>query len=552
VTSCGGSSEPLAAPAPADSIPFVDAPAKPLLVEVAERVGLGFVHDRGATGKKYFPETMGGGGGFLDYDGDGDLDVYLVQGGPLEPSGGEPLPNRLYRNRGDGTFEDVTEGSGAGDTGYGMGCAFGDVDGDGWVDVYVTNFGRNTLLRNRGGTFEDVTAVAGVGDTGWGASCAFADYDADGDLDLYVVNYLDFTLATHRFCKEKGHHVYCHPDAYDGVPDVLYRNEGDGRFVDVTREAGVYVGGRGEAKGLGCVWFDHDRDGWLDLYVSNDSTRNFLFRNRGDGSFEEIGIQAGVAYNEWGQTEAGMGVAVGDVDGNGFDDLLITHLDMETNTLYRNAGPGGFEDRTKASGVGSASVRWVGFGVGFLDYDHDGDLDAYVANGHIIDNIADIYPGSTYEQRDQLLENVGGGRLVDVSDRAGPWFAELRAGRGTAFGDYDEDGDLDVLVMNCGGPVALLRNEVGQDGDWLALRVETATGQAAYGARVELTAGGVTLHRSCLGASSYLAQGDPRVHFGLQGLGEIESAVVHWPGGEAQELDVSTLRRRTVVRVRQR
>ncbi len=552
VASCGGSEEPLAAPAGADAVPAHVATAPPLFVEVQDQAGLDFVHASGATGKKYFPETMGGGGGFFDYDNDGDLDVYLVQSGPIGPEGGPPLPNRLFENRGDGTFEDVTEASGAGDTGYGMGCAFADVDGNGWTDVYVTNFGRNVLLLNEGGTFRDATDVAGVGDDGWGAGCSFADYDADGDMDLYVVNYLSFTLATHRFCKEKGHHVYCHPDAYAGVPDVLFRNDGEGRFSDVTREAGVYVGDPDEAKGLGCAWFDFDQDGWLDLYVSNDSTRNFLFKNLRDGSFEEVGIPTGVAYNEWGQTEAGMGIAVGDLDEDGFDDLLVTHLDMETNTLYRNTGSGAFEDRTKATGVGAASVRWVGFGVGFFDYDNDGDLDVYVANGHIIDNIADIYPGSTHGQRDQLLENLGNGRLSDVSDEAGPWFEEQRVGRGMVFGDYDEDGDLDVLVVNWNAPVVLLRNEIGSEADWLGLRLETSSGDAAVGARAVLTVDGQTRQRTCLGAASYLSQGDPRVFFGLDGVRSIESLVVHWPGGERTELDVESVPRRTVTRVRAR
>jgi hypothetical protein len=523
-------------------------------VETARESGLDFVHVHGGSGERYMVETMGAGGGFLDFDNDGWLDVYLIQSGPL-PGYADPtaLPNRLFRNRGDGSFEDVTAQSGAGDTGYGMGVCFGDVDNDGFVDIHVTNFGPDRLLRNDGdGSFSDVTAQAGIDNPDWGASCAFADYDRDGCLDLYVANYVDFQLGNHRRCGSAELPVYCHPDVYLGVPDRLYRNRCDGTFEELTERAGVRNADPQESKGLGVIWTDYDDDGDADLYVANDSTRNFLYRNEGDGTFRDVAVLAGAAYDELGWTEAGMGVDAGDHDGDGRIDLFVTNLDFETNTLYRNLGGGQFLDSTALAGLAAPSLMQVGFGTNLADFDNDGDLDLFVANGHILDNVRQQNASLRYEQPNQLFENVGGGRFVEVSARAGSYFRRAGVSRGSAAGDVDNDGDLDLLVTNNNAHVELLRNESAPGRGWIALRlISRYGGRDAIGARVRLVAGGRERIGEVRGASSYLSQGDPRVHFGLGELDEVERVEIVWPEGERQSLRGGELRLGAVNLIRQ-
>jgi hypothetical protein len=494
-------------------------------------------------------ETMGSGVGVIDVDGDGWLDIVLLQGQPMPghaeysaSSGRSPWSHALYRNLGDGRFEEVTEGVGLESIGYGMGLCAGDIDNDGHTDLYATAYGPDRLLRNTGqGRFVDISEIAGVDNPAWGASCAMADYDRDGCLDIYVTNYVDARLDNHVRCGPASESQYCHPDVYAGVPDLLYRNrcDGSGRFEEVGEQAGVRIADPKEGKGLGVVWFDHDDDGFLDIYVANDSTRNFLFRNRGDGSFEEVGILAGVAYNADGRTEAGMGVAVGDFATSGRFDLVVTHLDFETNTYYRNLGEGLFEDATSATGIGPPSMTRVGFGIASLDADNDGHRDLYVANGHILDNIAALNSTLSHAQADQLLHNNGFGRFdVVEADEAGPWFATAMVGRSAIAADLDNDGAMDLVVSNNQGPARLLRNRAGQRGDWVMLRlISRHGGRDAVGARARLHAGGRVQQAEVRAGSSYLGSEDPRLHFGLADAQGVDRLEIRWPEGDTQLID---------------
>ncbi len=533
------------------ALTVVDAsnePEREWFREVHGERGIDFVHRHGGTGNKYFMETMGSGAGFFDYDNDGWLDAYLVQSGPVPTSrradratgAALEMRNRLYRNIGGGRFEDVTEKSGTGDAHYGMGVAFGDYDNDGLADIYITNFGPDQLYRNEGdGTFTNVTFATGLGDPRWGAGAAFADYDLDGDLDLYVVNYITYSIDKNIRCGPPDILAYCHPDVYPGSPDILYRNEG-GFFTDVTRAAGVHEDDPDESKGLGVVWVDYDNDGDPDIYVTNDSTPNFLYRNNGDGSFANVALESGVAYNRFGKTEAGMGIDFGDYDWNGHADLFMTHLDEETNTLYHNFGGGLFQDYSSQSRLGPPSLKNVGFGIGFFDFDADGWLDIFVANGHIIEAIERIRPGGgvTYAQRNQLFRNEGGRAFRDISSSAGSHFQKRRVGRGAAFGDIDNDGDTDVLVSNSNQEAILLENVVGDSQEWIGFGlVGTQSNKDALGARVLLASGGRTRWREVRGGGSYLSQSDLRVVFGLSGGAIADSVVVEWPSGVRQRLE---------------
>ncbi|MDY7093025.1 MAG: CRTAC1 family protein [Acidobacteriota bacterium] len=541
-------------------------------MDVTAAAGIDFVHSHGGSGERYMVETMGSGGGFFDLDGDGWLDLYLVQGAPLPGfEGTPPGPDRIYRNRGPDeetgglAFDDVTDEV-AGENadfgrGYGMGVCFGDVDNDGFTDVYVTHYGphysTDRLYRNDGGRrLVDVTAAAGIDNPQWGASCAFADADGDGCLDLYVVNYVDATLENHRRCEENGLHVYCHPDVYRGVPDRLYRNrcQGPPSFEDATAALGPQDAA--SAKGLGVVWTDFDDDGDADIYVSNDSTRNFLYANEsspGTLRFREVGVASGTAFNDQGVTEAGMGVDAGDVDGDGRFDLFTAHLDFETNTLYRNQGGGFFLDATAQAALAAPSLRKVGFGSNFFDVDNDSDLDLFVANGHILDNIAEQKPSLSYGQRDQLFVNDGSGRFSPAGPGAGSHFQRRWVGRGSAAGDVDNDGDLDLLITHCGQPAVLLENRIGDRKPGLILALESRHGgRDAIGAKVTLTtADGRRLVEESRSGSSYLSQGDLRVHFGLGDRTAIESLEIRWPEGEIQRLDGTELGDNGIQAIRQ-
>jgi hypothetical protein len=479
------------------------------------------------------PETMGSGLAVFDADGDGRLDLYFVQGAPLEGSGvpGPAEPNRLFLQRADGGFRDATAESGLGDIGCGMGVAWGDIDADGAPDLYVTNFGPDALYLNRGGRFVRAPEGSVPGPSQWSTSAGFFDADSDGDLDLYVAAYVDFGLDNHLYCGDpgRGRRAYCHPDVYRALPDRLYRNDGRGRFEDVSEAAGVPHDRNG--KGLGLGFGDLDGDGLGDVYVANDSTMNYLLLARGAGRFAESALLAGVGYDASGDAEAGMGVEIGDVDGDGRLDVFVTNLDHETNTLYRNLGEGLFRDDTERAGLAAPSRPMVGFGTVLLDFDADGDLDLFVANGHIIDNIEELRPGAgRYRQPAQLFENLGDGRF---SER--PEALELTrelVGRGAATGDLDGDGHPDLVLTQNGGPAHLLLNRHPGRGNPLVLRLAGPTGNPhAWGARVELRAAGRIQVREARSASSYLSQSAPDLYFGLGTAVAADSVEVRWPDG---------------------
>jgi len=478
------------------------------------------------VGKKLLPESMIGGAAWIDYDGDGRLDLYLVQGhgdsGKARNPGAQS--NVLYRQGADGRFTDVSAKAGVADRGYGAGAAVGDYDNDGDADLYVTNFGRNTLYRNNAnGTFTDISREAGVECPYWSASAAFADVNGDGLLDLFVTNYLIYDTLVHKACTGNSRKLpsYCHPNKYDGAPDSLFINRGGGRFEDISKQAGVTRTGRIMAKGLGVLPTDYDGDGDVDFLVANDSVPNFLWRNLGGGRFEDAALEAGVALNTHARSEACMGIDGGDVDGDGHIDYFMTNYAEETDTLYRGEGDGFFFDGTYKAGLIEATYKPLGFGTRLFDYDLDGDLDIYVTRGHIVQLIAELQPGKglSYEQPDQLLENDGRGRFKDISARSGAWFSKRFVGRGAAFGDYDNDGDIDVYIVNLSQKGVLLRNNTieGGRGGWvgLALRGGGPCNRDAYGSRVELRAAGRTLVAEVRSAASYLVANDPRVVFGL-------------------------------------
>ena len=517
-------------------------------VEVSAEAGIDFEHVNGASGQKYFPETMGGGVAFLDYDGDGHLDVYLVNGAPLPGyRATSETGNALYRNRGDGIFEKISEAAGANDRGYGMGCAAADYDNDGHLDLLVTNYGANAIYRNQGdGRFADATSRASVGDTSWSTSAAFLDFDNDGDLDLYVANYVKYDLSFAALELEpylagsisvRNLKSYPHPRNFSGAADILYRNEGDGMFFDVTNGAGLVDTVETEGRGLGVVATDFDGDGLVDLYVANDASRNFLYHGTGDGSFREIGAMAGVAYGLDGQKEAGMGVDAGDYDNDGDMDIVVANFQNEPNSLYEYKQRLRFSNASYTSGAGLASLRPLGFGIGFVDYDNDGFQDLFVANGHVQDLAEVVDPYTSYAQQDLLFRNSGPDesgryRFEDVSDVAGAGLRLVNVGRGCAFGDYDNDGDVDILVGNLGQRAALLRNDGGNAGNWLSISaVGALSKQHSIGAHILVKAGDLAQTKEVKGSYSYLSQSDMRVSFGLGHRTRADVVEIRWPGG---------------------
>ena len=526
------------------ALPPAHSDARPGFVDVALDLGLAFTHVGGHSPEKYIVETTGSGGGFLDFDNDGWLDIYLVNGGNAKAGPAAGVTNRLFRNRGDGAFSDVTRQAGVGDPSYGQGCAFGDYDNDGLVDIYVTNLGPNRLYRNNGdGTFTERGAEAGVAHPLWSTSAAFADYDQDGDLDLYVCNYLDFSLAQSRRCYVKDLPVYCYPHSYKGAPNVLYRNRGDGRFEDVTSEADLREDPL-YSKSLGVLWFDMDQDGDQDLYVANDTTGNYLFRNQGEGRFEDISLISGAAFSGAGISQAGMGVDAADLDGSGRFHLVVTNFSFQSNALYWNLGGGSFSDRSAASGLGGPSFLPLAFGVNFLDFDSDGRTDLFVANGHVFDNAPLINPSLHYRQANQLFRHEGGNRFVDVSSRAGSYFSHENVSRGSATGDFNNDGRVDLLVTNVNGKVDLLENRTRGDHHWLKFRLQGRhCNRDAVGARVQVRAGKSRWTQEVRAGSSYLSQSDLRLHFGLGKHTQVESVQIRWPCGRRQEVSPPPLDR---------
>jgi hypothetical protein len=512
--------------------------------DVTEAVGLGFTHANSATSEKYLVETMGGGVALVDVDNDGRLDVFLTNGAHLS----DPMPpgrqadksdsrywNRLFRQDETGRFVDVTERagvSGARQNAYTMGVAVGDYDGDGFSDLYVTNYGPNTLYRNTGrGTFEDVTARAGVAAGGWSASAGFLDYDNDGRLDLFVTRYIDWTYATNRYCGDKrpGHRAYCHPDNFEPVSNVLFRNNGDGTFTDVSVKAGV---ASPPGKGLGVAFSDYDDNGFIDVYVANDSVQSFLYRNEG-GTFEEVGLLAGVGFNEDGKTFAGMGVDFADYDNDGRADVFVTDLSNERYRLFRNNGDETFRDATNATGVGSATLPFSGWSTRFADFDNDGWKDLFVAQGHVMDTIEKTSPNLKYLQPPLLLRNHGG-RFARVV--AGEAFERDWAGRGAAFGDLDNDGDVDVVMSSVGQRAIVLRNDSETGNRSLVVRLAgRRSNRDGIGCRVRVrTASGLTQHFTITTAVGYLSASDKRLLVGLGADAAATEIEVRWPSGAIQ------------------
>jgi len=541
------------------------APSQPIFVDATAQTGLSFTHDNGATGQFYMPEMMGSGVALLDYDNDGDLDVFLVQSralgsDPRDARGGQTPGHRLFRNDGvvDGVphFTDVTARAGVGMTGVGMGVAVGDVDNDGWQDIYVTAFGSNVLYRNRGdGTFEDVTSRAHVDDPRWTTSAAFIDYDRDGNQDLFLANYVAFTEAGNKVCTDHaGARDYCPPGAYAPVPAKLFRNEGGMTFSDVTESSGV---ARAYGAGLGVAVGDLDGDGWPDIYVANDATPNQLWINRHDGTFEDRGLLSGTAFNALGRPEGSMGIALGDADNDGDEDLFVTNIIGESHVLYLNDGAGNFEDARTRSGIGAATASMTGFGTGWIDYDNDGRLDLFLTNGAV--NIIEGQRGEKvpYRQRSQLFHNEGGGRFRDVSAEAGPFFQQLLVGRGVAFGDLDNDGDIDMVVTTNNGPALVLLNQTlapgraaPPGGHWIEMTLQSQDGtRLITGARVGVVRDGQsTLWRRARTDGSYLSASDARVHVGLGDLPRITRIVVQWPDGVSESFDGAAVDRITTLR----
>jgi len=545
-TACRGGAHGDAAAAPPDPAAW--------FVDRAEDSGLGFVHVNGMTGRHYFPEVMPPGAGLLDFDNDGDLDVFLVQGERLGASSGGAVSSpaapggRLFRNdlsvSADGTrhmrFVDVTDRSGIRANEYGMGVAAGDVDNDGWTDLYLTNFGANQLYRNNhDGTFTDVSRQSGAGNSGFSVSAAFVDYDRDGWLDLYVAGYVQYSIASDRACTDlAGVRGYCPPQVYDAAPDHLYRNRGNGTFVDVTDHALL---GHAFGRGLGVVTADFNDDGWIDIYVANDGGENLLWINLRNGTFRDEALTAGVAVTGDGHAEASMGVDAGDFDNDGDADLFMTELNGEGSNLYVNGGQAQFEDRSAPSGLGPASLQYTGFGTGWFDFDNDGWLDLLSVNGRV--QAAEGTTGDTFpmHQRKLLFRNLGNGRFEDVTARAGAVFLQPQVGRGAAFGDIDNDGDEDVLVANDTGPAQLLVNTFGEGGGarhhWIGLRLAgTPAHRDMPGARVEIVRSGQpSLWRQVRADGSYASANDPRVLVGLGESAAVPRVRVRWPDGRTEE-----------------
>jgi len=526
-------------PAPRAQAPrTAPAAGAPFFEDVTKAVGIAASHTNGASAEKYLAETMGSGAAFLDFDGDGWLDVFLVDGGSIaDPQVAARARHRLYRNVGGASFVDVTAASGIRTGDYGMGACAGDFDNDGRVDLYVTSYGANALYRNAGnGVFADVTRSAGVGVPLWSTSCAFLDADRDGDLDLFVANYLDAPKANNKFCgdPQRRIRVYCHPLNYKGVASVFYRNDGRGTFVDASVAAGIapHAG-----NGLGVAVGDYDDDGWPDVFVANDAVPNFLFHNEGGGRFTEVGLAAGVAVARDGKARAGMGTEFADYNGDGRLDLVVTNHEFETHSLFRNDGKGLFTDATVESGVGPATLPHVGFGVVFLDFDNDGQQDLSIVNGHVIDNTAVFRPGSTHAQRKLLFRNASGRRLQEVGRGAGPGFASDGVGRTLVSGDVDNDGDLDLLVTNNGAAPQLLRNGNSQGNALVVRLVGARSNRDGIGARVTVTAGGRTQVREVKSGSSYLGQNDIRTHFGLGDAARVDQVQVRWPAGTTETIE---------------
>ena len=531
-------------------------------VDATAAAGISFQHVDGRTGEKYLIETLGSGALFFDFDLDGALDLYIVNATHIPPPVGEKhshghLPeNRLYRNNGDGTFIDITQQAGVGDTGYGVGCAAADIDNDGYPDIYITNYGHNRLYSNNGdGTFTDGTQQAGVGDARWGTSCAFLDYDADGDVDLYVVNYMKFSVEENRWWETRGIRTYCSPtdqiagSHFVSEPDILYRNNGDGTFTDVTDAAGISHRGLGLAVAVG----DYDNDGYPDLHIANDMEADLLYRNNGDGTFTETADLTGTGYDGNGFPGSGMGSAFGDYDNNGYLDLVVSNASSLPVVLYQNESAAFFTDVSFTAGIGAVTLPYFKWAVEFFDYDNDGLLDLFVANGHLQENIA-LFSDSTYPQADLIFRNTrqqdGTYHFTDASAEVGLTQLPQRVSRGAAFGDYDNDGDIDIFLNNSNQPATLLRNEGGNSNHWLIIQpIGTQSNVLGIGTKIVLKAGELSLLKEVRSGASYLSQSDLRVHFGLGKNSEIDTLEIHWQSGLTERF--SNLKSNQILRIKE-
>ena len=528
-----------------DATGVAPAPAVPItLTDVTAEAGIRFTHNTGAFGEKYLPETLGAGAIWLDANADGRQDLLLVNSTDW-PGRGAGTPPALYGNDGDWSFTDVTRGSGLDEPIYGIGGAAADYDNDGRVDLYLTALGPNRLYRGSGdGTFTDVTAAAGVGDPGFSTSALWFDYDRDGHLDLFVANYVEWTPETDLFCTLDGEtKSYCTPESYTGQSATLYRNRGDGTFEDVTAAVGVAAP---SAKALGVVMLDSDADGWMDLFVANDTQPNQLFRNRGDGTFEDIAVTAAVAFSETGVARAGMGADAADYDDSGLPGLVIGNFSNEMLALYHNEGNGLFIDEAPRSPLGRATLLTLTFGCFFFDVDLDGRLDILAANGHVADDVGRVQTRVSHAQRPQLFRNLGSGRFEEVTG-AGEGFDAPLVGRGAAYADADGDGDLDVVITANGGAPRLLRNDTAA-GNALRVRLAgTAANRDGIGSHVEVTAGGQTRRRRVRTGSSYASQSELPATFGLGDAAAVESVRVIWPGGRVDETGPLEANQRIVI-----
>jgi hypothetical protein len=510
------------------------------LLDVTQEAGIDFVHDAGENGSYFIPEQVGSGCAFFDYDNDGLQDIYLINARTHDASQppGAWSQNQLYRQRQGGTFVNVTEESGLGDTGFGMGVAVGDLDNDGDLDVYVTNYGADQLYQNQGnGTFLNVTKAAGIKNERWGCSATFVDYDLDGYLDIFVANYLriDPTIT----CTDRsGRPEYCGPEFQPAAADVLYKNNGDGTFTDVSFSSRI---GLPERRGLGVVACDFNFDGYPDLYVANDGDENTLWTNRKDGTFIDHAMPLGVAVNRLGAREAGMGIAVGDVTGKLTPDIFVTHLDGESNTLYLNHGLLGFEDASAAAGFERMDMlSYTGFGVGLVDLNLDANLDLVIGNGRVKRRPGVYTQGDSfwqaYAEPNLIFEGLGGGKFQNASTYYPQFSGPVESSRGVAFADYDNDGDVDFLVTNCGGRARLYKNELARKGNWLSLTMfDPKLNRVVNGTRVILTAGNKKLAGEVMPGYSFLCSNDYRIHFGLGQLDAMDKATVHWLGGGVEE-----------------
>ena len=539
---CGRFGQPVLAPGPW----FIDA---------GRAAGLAAFRDTcGSLAKDYLVETLGSGVALFDYDNDGLVDVLLVNGSSFEILSNPQLSrcsSRLFRNNGDGTFTDVTRESGLINEGWGVGVTIGDYDNDGFRDVFITNFGTNALFHNNGnGTFTNVTREAGLEGGSWSTGCAWGDYDRDGRLDLYVARYVDFdrtriaTPGSNSYCHYQGVAVACGPQGLPGLSDLFYHNEGGGKFREVSGEVGARDTDR--AYGLGVTWIDYDNDGWPDIYVANDSVPNFLWRNKGNGTFEEVAFEAGCAVNGEGRAQASMGIAVGDYDNDGWLDLLVTNFAEDYSTLYHN-DRGCFEDVTYQAGLGTVAYKDMKWGTGFLDFDNDGWKDLFVANGHIYPQVVG-QTSNTYRQRNRLLRNLHNGRFAPISPEESG-FTEARSSRGAAFADLGNNGQIDIVVNNIDDEPFLYKPALKSSGGWVRFKLEgTKCNRDAIGARISVTAGGLTQIAEVRSAESYVSSSDARVLFGVGNSKIIERVEIRWPDSSLERRNRLSINRQYLLR----